>query len=567
MKRILSILLVLALATSMFAACGKKEPATPAEEVTGVATVAPTDAAADAEATEPVDLAFEKYEPAITITYARNGSAEPKFPEGVDYENNIWIDGYLNDLGIDAKMAWITQSKEDYITKLNLDIASGETSDIINFLNNGQFQQLVETGVAQDLTEVYNKYASDLTKEVLNRDGGLALSQLTVDGKLMALPSYTSGLGNFEYLYMRDDWRVNLGKEVPTTMEEVIDLARAFTFDDPDQNGSDDTYGFSFSNQPYEGFMGLKGFFNSYGAYPESWIMQGGKLVYGTVQPAMKDALASLRTLYEDGVIDPDFVVKNSMAASADAVAGKSGINYGKGWVITWPLPDTYVQNPKSNWMPFSLRYAENAALKGTMASAPIPEGHMVSSTCKNPEALIKIYNYFTEKIYGETSDPLKYHINGEYNIFMWAIAYGGTGSVNAEQNTVVTKALETGDTSILETIEQETTYKELKEYLDGNVDSAHVTKAKMFYGPNSEFGIENYYMDNKEYVKDEFYGADTPEMLNRMSILKDSEKEMILKIIIGEEPLEYFDTFVQSWHELGGEKITQEVNEWYTSK
>ena len=59
MKRILSILLVLALATSMFAACGKKEPATPAEEVTGVATVAPTDAAADAEATEPVELAFE----------------------------------------------------------------------------------------------------------------------------------------------------------------------------------------------------------------------------------------------------------------------------------------------------------------------------------------------------------------------------------------------------------------------------------------------------------------------------------------------------------------------------
>ena len=44
-------------------------------------------------------------------------------------------------------------------------------------------------------------------------------------------------------------------------------------------------------------------------------------------------------------------------------------------------------------------------------------------------------------------------------------------------------------------------------------------------------------------------------------------EDEMYLKIITGEKPIEYFDEFVAQWKALGGDVITQEVQEEISGK
>ncbi|WP_347835768.1 hypothetical protein [Gracilibacillus sp. JCM 18860] len=41
----------------------------------------------------------------------------------------------------------------------------------------------------------------------------------------------------------RKDWAENLGLEAPTTTDEFMEMVRAFTEDDPDGNGKDDTFG------------------------------------------------------------------------------------------------------------------------------------------------------------------------------------------------------------------------------------------------------------------------------------------------------------------------------------
>ena len=43
--------------------------------------------------------------------------------------------------------------------------------------------------------------------------------------------------------------------------------------------------------------------------------------------------------------------------------------------------------------------------------------------------------------------------------------------------------------------------------------------------------------------------------------------KEGYTKIIIGAEPLEYFDTVVSTWYEAGGQQATDEMNEMYGNK
>lgn len=67
------------------------------------------------------------------------------------------------------------------------------------------------------------------------------LDNSKVDDKLYSLylgrPLSRSGI-----IY-RKDWADNLGLEAPTNVDEVFEMARAFTEDDPDGNGQDDTIG------------------------------------------------------------------------------------------------------------------------------------------------------------------------------------------------------------------------------------------------------------------------------------------------------------------------------------
>lgn len=62
------------------------------------------------------------------------------------------------------------------------------------------------------------------------------------------------------------------------------------------------------------------------------------------------------------------------------------------------------------------------------------------------------------------------------------------------------------------------------------------------------------------------FVGAPTETMTEKMSTLEKMRDEMFNKIIIGEASVDEFDKFVEDFNSLGGEQITNEVNEWYAS-
>ena len=55
------------------------------------------------------------------------------------------------------------------------------------------------------------------------------------------------------------------------------------------------------------------------------------------------------------------------------------------------------------------------------------------------------------------------------------------------------------------------------------------------------------------------FYGT-TDTMTTRWANLEKLETETMVKIITGDEPVDYFDEFVDTWLSMGGEDITNEV-------
>jgi putative aldouronate transport system substrate-binding protein len=70
-----------------------------------------------------------------------------------------------------------------------------------------------------------------------------------------------------------------------------------------------------------------------------------------------------------------------------------------------------------------------------------------------------------------------------------------------------------------------------------------------------------NNYFTKNNYIKDAWGRADTPAMAANWPTLINYENETFQKIITGEQPIDYFDTFVKEWKRLGGDAVTNEVN------
>lgn len=63
------------------------------------------------------------------------------------------------------------------------------------------------------------------------------------------------------------------------------------------------------------------------------------------------------------------------------------------------------------------------------------------------------------------------------------------------------------------------------------------------------------------------YYFAETDTMRSVWWKLKEMQKEAYLEIITGQEPLDYFDTFVEQWYDTGGREIIEEVNAKYKER
>ncbi len=64
----------------------------------------------------------------------------------------------------------------------------------------------------------------------------------------------------------------------------------------------------------------------------------------------------------------------------------------------------------------------------------------------------------------------------------------------------------------------------------------------------------------------DRFYGPPTTTMVEMKTILDNYIHDSYVEFILGRSMNE-FDLFVEKWKEMGGRKMTEEVNEWYQNQ
>jgi putative aldouronate transport system substrate-binding protein len=515
---------------------------------------------------------FGKYDPEIGISFIRgidNDLSEnilPKTP-GETIENNRWLKLYKDKLGINVKYAWTVSGNETsdaFTQKITVTLASGDLPDVV-IVNPSQLKQLVDSDMVKDMTVYYNNYASDLTKNIYMQEGTANVDSVKFGGRMMAIPETYSFNETAQYLWIRNDWLKKLNLKTPETMEDVLNISKTFTKNDPDGNRADDTYGIPVTKELYGNCMGTEGFFAGYHAYPNMWIEDAsGKLVWGSTLPETKTALKKLANMYMDGEIDSEFGIKDAGKVAEVIAAGKIGMNYGQQWNAMYPLNGSYNNDNKADWTGYPIVSADS---KKVMVPLSFHQTRIfaVKKTYAHPEAIIKMINLHLEKNWGKTADFNKYYMpaeNDSVGVWKFSPVYPNPPFKNMNAFMAIEEARKNNDFSRLE--------GEAKA-IENNIEAFEKGDTSLWgwdkiYGKNGVLRNMIKYKRNNQLFKEKFVGAPTRTMSQKKSALDSMEREVFIKIIMGNSSIDDFDKFVADWNALGGADMTKEVNKWYAS-
>lgn len=508
-----------------------------------------------------------KYEEPITVTTVVGLSDIMQQLLGIQEDvdtNNSWYNGYKEDLGIKVENVWSVPGTQ-YEQKLNAAISADDLPDVFQ-VSQEQLKTLIDNGMAMDLTEVFEKYATDFTMQMMEDDGYVALDQCKVDGRLYALPNVSGNYDNVPIMWVRSDWMKQLGKEVPTTLEELENLALAFSNEDPDGNGQDDTYGIALTNQLYnDGLSSMTGIMEIFGAH-NGWVDVDGKAEFGLIQPEVKNALESMHEWYENGILDQEFVAKDSNKVAEDIVAGKVGITFGGHANAFWPFPDAKKLNPDAEWRPFPIPGLDDN-LPEVMVGSSAVTYYAVNANCEHPEAIVKMYNYFYQKDCALSPDyDEKYHITGDQTAHPdWAMDWAVLKSFYPKQNLFIYNGVKSyleGDESQMGNAWVSSNVEQITAYMEDPKENAAWWSTYIWSGPEGAFSVVDSYDKNNQRLQNLYIYGNTDGMAMYNVTLEQLIMETYTKIITGEKESSSFEDFVEEWKSLGGNQITQEVND-----
>ena len=315
-----------------------------------------------------------------------------------------------NRLGI--KINTIQCAPGDDEAKLNSLIAGNKLPDVLQ-VNLADAQEFINEGALLPLDELLPKYGQHILAEVGDQLADMPANK--IDGSIYMImknnQSYTDNLA------IRVDWLKKLGLEMPTDLDSLFNVLHAFTYDDPDGNGVNDTVGIVFTmtqNMQWEPIFGAFGI-NYNGAVQ----LEDGTVTTWMKSPKYLDAINYLRKLYQDGSMDPTFATMPAMTAHESLWNGRCGA-YGfqfTGTANNW-YPGRYTfECPADPAEVFGYTVIEGPyGDKGTPKRYPSnTNGFVIPATSEHPEAAMKLIDF----LFSEEGDELTY-FGVEDVMFKW---------------------------------------------------------------------------------------------------------------------------------------------------
>ena len=216
-------------------------------------------------------------------------------------------------------ISWIPDaSKEE---RLTTSLASNSLADIVTLtiLDNSSVRSALKSGMFWEVEQYLDDYPN---LAAISQD---VRTSASINGKLYGVPFQKDLARNG--VIIRKDWLDKVGLPVPKTTDELMAVAKAFTEQDPDNNGVKDTTGFiDRSDLVYGAFKTLSSYFGT----PTNWsVSADGKMTPEFDTDAYIKAMDYMKSLYENGYINQDFAVTAKKDQQEGFAQGKAGIYVG----------------------------------------------------------------------------------------------------------------------------------------------------------------------------------------------------------------------------------------------
>lgn len=312
-KQLKNLILTITLFTLVLSGCGGTGAVGTNTSTTAVATTQnATEAKADTEtastAKEAEKALAEPFQLSILVQlYTDPPATDNRFLAVIEERTNTKLD-----------ITWIPAAS--YTDKFTMTIASGEMpmAMLITDDKNSSYLTACEQGAFWDLTDRIGQYPN------LIGQSSTMWTNAKVGGQNYLIPRARE-VGRAGLIY-RKDWLEKLGMKVPTNLDELEAMLRAFTTEDPDGNGQNDTFGLVLDQAggaKDKNDIMLSTIASYFGAATSWGIGNDGKAYPAFEEKEFIDSLKWLRQLYADKVINQDFaVVQNIQQLFAKGKAG-----------------------------------------------------------------------------------------------------------------------------------------------------------------------------------------------------------------------------------------------------
>lgn len=559
-KKIGAMSLALCMLLGMLSGCGSKQPSAPSaasakESLTSSApaeetTAAP--AAPEAEASVSAEEASVQPEPpAVTVSYPLCQPGEIELDVYMSMAGflpmvipDVATNGLNGNRGVQCMeeatgvhLNWTLIDQDAYAEKFSITLAAGDYPDYFGVPDtqvSGGIDALVEQDICIDLMPMLDDCLPDFKNGIFSTNEEYRKGLISDNGRMTTIKSYEnqSTMG----LYIRQDWLDQLGLAVPETFDELHDVLAAFKNQIPGCNYPMLlTQNWDYSNNGFVGGFDTSG----YGTSSDlSYFVEDGKVQAGILSDNYRDYIQMLRDWFAEGILgEPSMNMQNTFPINEYILSNQCGFSFGQSDTLSESSKQqaggTYDMEPIKAIVREKGDTFKLYANKGQTGNG----GWAITTACEYPEEAAKVINWmWTEDGY----KAMNFGVEGEtYNMVDGKVEY--TDLITNNPN---------GFSAMFNSCSEIA-------FFDLPFDCAMERKAATFSN-EAEAKAQKVWRENtsNEY---QYYGSlSVPESEEYGTIASDlstKAAETVSKFIIGDRPMEEWDSFIE---ELKGMNIAR---------
>lgn len=416
-------------------------------------------------------------------------------------------------------------------------------------------------------------------------------ASIAPDGGMYSLPYirgpiYANNTGAFSAtirMNINKDWLTAVGKEMPTTVEEFIDVARAFKEQDPGNVGDQLIPIIDNQNKVKDYLWNALGFYaaNASQVYGTAFTIKNDELVLPAYSEEAKEFMQIIKTLYDEGLVSPDYFTLDQTANRGLVSSGVVGI-----------FGDSTLQPAESNWQAWDALSPLSSDVNDTRV-ASVNFGYSIgtyaSAKTEYPELVAQIvdYMYTDEAAVFYQTGPMKGSEDEVDGNGWWVREDGVVTNALIESNPTYT--LTNGNTANyyisgrfdnyenarykMAGIEKEVMYKTIKDVITGREVEVPVTDPSIWEDDNWDrhwrvtqtAAMENYLTFVR--LPSVYLTAEQEERsADLRTVIESYVTQETPRFITGARSLDEFDAYLEELKNLGIEEYIDIYREAYAS-